>query len=215
MTKRTLNIAEIIIYIITLVLLWIDGSYKMIGKSVYGSYKGVSICSFVDCAIDSTTIDSPIFPIGWIFIAFIVFYLVILFIEVLDIKKLDKKVTTSLSVALLALFLIISFYVDSKSGGTYEYNGDLRRSHLEMGTLFYVNVILLLISASFDVLKNYMNENKMLNTILNKFIVSKENTQDTTLAGTADELKKFKELLDSGVITQEEFDSKKKQLLDL
>jgi predicted Zn-dependent peptidase len=32
---------------------------------------------------------------------------------------------------------------------------------------------------------------------------------------TADELKKFKELLDSGVITQEEFDAKKKQLLGL
>ena len=31
----------------------------------------------------------------------------------------------------------------------------------------------------------------------------------------ADELKKFKELLDCGAITQEEFDKKKKQLLDL
>ena len=31
----------------------------------------------------------------------------------------------------------------------------------------------------------------------------------------ADELKKFKELLDSGLITQEEFDAKKKQLLGL
>ena len=34
-------------------------------------------------------------------------------------------------------------------------------------------------------------------------------------ASNADELKKFKELLDSGVITQEEFDAKKKQLLGL
>ena len=32
---------------------------------------------------------------------------------------------------------------------------------------------------------------------------------------TADELKKFKELLDAGIITQEEFDAKKKQLLGL
>ncbi|MBR5012842.1 MAG: SHOCT domain-containing protein [Clostridia bacterium] len=32
---------------------------------------------------------------------------------------------------------------------------------------------------------------------------------------SADELKKFKELLDMGVITQEEFDQKKKQLLGL
>ena len=31
----------------------------------------------------------------------------------------------------------------------------------------------------------------------------------------ADEIKKYKELLDSGIITQEEFDAKKKQLLGL
>jgi predicted Zn-dependent peptidase len=31
----------------------------------------------------------------------------------------------------------------------------------------------------------------------------------------ADELKKFKELLDGGIISQEEFDAKKKQLLGL
>ena len=32
---------------------------------------------------------------------------------------------------------------------------------------------------------------------------------------TADEIKKFKELLDSGAITKEEYDTKKKELLDL
>ena len=32
---------------------------------------------------------------------------------------------------------------------------------------------------------------------------------------SADEIKKYKELLDSGIITQEEFDLKKKQLLGL
>lgn len=43
-------------------------------------------------------------------------------------------------------------------------------------------------------------------------------TQESTPASAvsaADELKKFKELLDMGVITQEEFDAKKKQLLGL
>lgn len=41
-----------------------------------------------------------------------------------------------------------------------------------------------------------------------------EMTGDTAL-GAADELRKYKELLDTGVITQEEFDAKKKQLLGL
>ena len=38
---------------------------------------------------------------------------------------------------------------------------------------------------------------------------------DTPALSTADELRKFKELLDSGVITEEEFDAKKKELLGL
>lgn len=40
-------------------------------------------------------------------------------------------------------------------------------------------------------------------------------TNITQVQSSADELKKFKELLDSGIITQEEFDAKKKQLLGL
>ncbi len=41
------------------------------------------------------------------------------------------------------------------------------------------------------------------------------NTPTTNTVSAADELKKFKELLDMGAITQEEFDAKKKQLLGL
>ena len=42
-----------------------------------------------------------------------------------------------------------------------------------------------------------------------------ENNSTVAAVSSADELKKFKELLDSGIITQEEFDAKKKQLLGL
>lgn len=40
-------------------------------------------------------------------------------------------------------------------------------------------------------------------------------SRSNNLPSTADEILKFKELMDSGVITQEEFDAKKKQLLGL
>ena len=47
--------------------------------------------------------------------------------------------------------------------------------------------------------------------------IAKINAQQNgqSAISSADELKKFKELLDSGVLTQEEFDEKKKQLLGL
>lgn len=50
-------------------------------------------------------------------------------------------------------------------------------------------------------------------------IVERENratgTNQNVYQGTADDLKKYKDLLDGGVISQEEFDAKKKQLLGL
>lgn len=45
--------------------------------------------------------------------------------------------------------------------------------------------------------------------------VRSEAKKEETEVGSADEIKKFKELLDMGAITQEEFDAKKKQLLGL
>ena len=46
-------------------------------------------------------------------------------------------------------------------------------------------------------------------------IKAKQNSGENSTLSAADELRKFKELLDQGVITQEEFDAKKKQLLGL
>lgn len=45
--------------------------------------------------------------------------------------------------------------------------------------------------------------------------VAEEPTQPQANIGVADEIKKYKDLLDSGAITEEEFDAKKKQLLGL
>ena len=48
--------------------------------------------------------------------------------------------------------------------------------------------------------------------------IKNSNFAPTTVVSSvspAEELKKFKELLDCGILTQEEFDAKKKQLLGL
>lgn len=49
--------------------------------------------------------------------------------------------------------------------------------------------------------------------VMEKFEESKNKKFVTSNISTADELKKFKELLDSGVISQEDFDTQKKKLL--
>lgn len=57
-------------------------------------------------------------------------------------------------------------------------------------------------------------QDKMNNIITVKKVVTAEQPEDVHM-GAAGELKNYKDLLDSGVITQEEFEAKKKQLLGL
>lgn len=70
----------------------------------------------------------------------------------------------------------------------------------------------------FRLIKNYKEIADVLNSQL-KDLQQEDSTQvqiqQVQAPSTAIELKQYKELLDSGIITQEEFDAKKKQLLGL
>lgn len=46
-----------------------------------------------------------------------------------------------------------------------------------------------------------------------QYVVNNPAPTNNAVSSVADELKKYKELLDTGIITQEDFDTKKKQLL--
>ena len=63
----------------------------------------------------------------------------------------------------------------------------------------------------------YNEEARKIKEHIDEFIANPPAQTATVIQQTssADELKKFKELLDGGIITQEEFDAKKKQLLGL
>lgn len=67
----------------------------------------------------------------------------------------------------------------------------------------------------FKFLENTNDILKEISKLLNNRQSNKNTTTIANNNSNADELKKYKELLDSGVITQEEFDTKKKQLLNL
>lgn len=70
---------------------------------------------------------------------------------------------------------------------------------------------------TFYFLENSEDFHKVISDlIINRQSLNSEKVFKTqTPQSNADELKKYKDLLDSGVITQEEFDKKKQQLLDL
>ena len=68
----------------------------------------------------------------------------------------------------------------------------------------------------------YIEKSKEIRKVLCDLLIERQKEKEkvqavptSTAASPAEELKKYKELLDSGIITQEDFDAKKKQLLGL
>ncbi len=68
---------------------------------------------------------------------------------------------------------------------------------------------------SFVLIKNRDEVIKAISDLIVERQIKAPAVVETAKSDSADEIKKYKDLLDSGVITQEEFDAKKKQLLGL
>ena len=80
------------------------------------------------------------------------------------------------------------------------------------------HIIIHTISKDFDFLVTYKKD--IIQNIQRTFdairaTATQKPIQQTTTISEADELAKFKKLLDQGIITEEEFDAKKKQILSL
>ena len=63
----------------------------------------------------------------------------------------------------------------------------------------------------------FIENSKEIRELLCQLLIDRQGKPQSVIPhkSNADEIKKYKELLDSGIITQEEFDAKKKQLLGL
>lgn len=101
--------------------------------------------------------------------------------------------------------------------------GSRIKKSLPFNMISQVNVVNGALAATITVINTGGSENITLNAVNKKeavkakaLIESKMHTCSVdTLPSQADEIKKIKDLLDSGAITQEEFDAKKKQLLGI
>lgn len=95
-------------------------------------------------------------------------------------------------------------YIQFGIGGGIENRGTLKDAHSDENTITF--------SSSKD---NAIAQN--IKSYIEKQIVEQRKLSSSIILQTsnADEIKKYKELLDQNIITQEEFDAKKKQLLGL
>ena len=86
-------------------------------------------------------------------------------------------------------------------------------SYYENNELRVMNVETAHIDTTIEALRKLIPAKEETAVLINQTVAN--NISPYTSNSNADELKKFKELLDSGIITQEEFDAKKKQILGL
>lgn len=116
----------------------------------------------------------------------------------------------------LLLCLFVPFY---QIYWTYKTAQRVNKIAAGKGTSSDLSTLCLILAIFVPIIPPILIQDKMNNivTIGDAKTTSTQKPQvtDNTVLGAAEELKKYKELLDNGVITQEEFDAKKKQLLGL
>lgn len=196
MTKKNLNLAALICQAISIVLLFIPGMYywEHWVPHQYGAmrlaYQGA--ISFFTAAGNTNPV------LGYLILLLMVVNLVILIVYVFKgsserIKKI-YPVLPSLVVVLMVLFSILASIMDD-----YGYCAPIN-------WLFYVNMFFIVATTLLVFMrlsKNIKDEPRKVKVV------------SVATISNAEELAKYKELLDSGVISQEEFDAKKKQILGL
>ena len=197
MTKFKLNIAEMICQAISLTLLFLPGMYNWEHwEEIYGGYgdwlSSRTPFSFFDVAGNTYIV------LGIIIIVLMLANLIFALLAILaPIRFKNGKIYSILPFITIVLMVVFSVICGIKDNWGY---------CAPISWLFYIEMLFLIATAVIALMKC---SSKVKEEPLKVKVVSASNI------GNADELKKYKELLDSGVITQEEFDAKKKQLLGL
>lgn len=192
--KRIVNILEIIIQAITVLLLFCKGMYVGYDGSKYYSL------SFSDVKIGMAKL---------FLIVLISLFVINIVICLGSIKRNNVDKDGVLHVIIPIVNVIIMFAMGPLFFSYHIENSQYMNVYIKrVDWLFYTNILLLFAIVVISLIKRS-------NTVVPKIKEQPQIINNIQQTSNADELKKFKDLLDSGIITQEEFDAKKKQLLGL
>ena len=164
---------------------------------------------------------------------FLCYFLLLCFIasiilNIISLKKEFKKfILITLSGVSFVMFIIFEYYVSTATDGhgdpwEYDYYFSFENT-IGVYIVLIILFIALVLSAVATFLKNplpntqYMQQNPQQYMQQNMAPLENTNNNFTTTKepDNFEKINKYKNLLDQGIITQEEFDKKKKELLDL
>lgn len=168
-------------------------------------------------AIIASAVIGVTLLVGRINVATVVALVIKVIIEIIDLIRWFS-LNSIISLVIAILLLICGIMVISKNAKGAKILGFIPVGLFALNTIlsFYLSVWLIwdiLVVLSYILFALYINsiqydEAKNVNPVIS-------NSLNTAEIGTADKLLQYKELLDTGIISQEEFEEKKKQVLGL
>lgn len=189
MKRKIINIVELILHLITLAILFFS-KYEV--AKITGLHNGLPVYSTTEK--DTFFWYKELFENPIYCIPLIILWAISIVMCIVSIFSKQKGVDGKMHAALPIINFVFTTWV---------------MLSLAVSNNFFVVILLMFIIMIIGFVKRSTliapKEEKQPQQVIN-------NIQKTS---NADELKKYKDLLDSGVITQEEFDQKKKQLLGL
>lgn len=185
--KKVINVINIVLSFTLLLLAYIPACVKL--KDYYASSIGSYIWHGVEYSYGVYMSVSGLIMIGALAISVFLSF--------------TKYYFTTIAPAIVNLFMILHNYFE------LQHTANINYITKDFIVVLIIIVAICIILNSIWAIANYILEKCKISKITETVI--KQEIQQSN----ADELKKYKDLLDSAVITQEEFEVKKKQLLDL
>ena len=188
MKRKIINIVELVLHFITLGVLFFS---KYESALITGYYNGLPVYSSTEKAEYfwyKELFENPIYCLP-----LIILWTISIVMCIVSIFSKQKGVDGKMHAALPIINFAITTWV---------------MLSLTISKAFFVITFLMFII----IIIGFVKRSKLIVGEIEKPQQVINNIQETS---NADELKKYKDLLDSGVITQEEFEAKKKQLLGL
>lgn len=200
--KRNYKIFAMLLLIINIITCFIPGYfYERIWEYEWPGSRQIAKlgCTMFDVTTDVFSHSGPAYTFAcFVVVCWVACIGVILFSI---IRNKDHKLIGYAPCICLVLFFAYIIYMNS---ATYYWSNGNGYTNYSVNWLFYISLALQISAAALMVIAMYAKED-------HTFVFHRPSQK----ISTAEELSKYKALLDSGAITQEEFEAKKKQLLDL
>ena len=234
--KKIFGLIGMIVVSVETFFLFFPGVFIWNFHTADGSLKSLRLKIFFGCwSANSYEVEKIVGVISVIFVSFLIVTVVAFLLNLLRKNNFFTKLFVFSSIPGFVLLIIITV-ITCASEKPWGKDGSYVKC--DAGFVYYLIILLHIASIVFAFILHFSKDKETVpvmnhtqakpmpgqyapmqyppvQNVSGQTLPIQNAPQQTPVSNTAEEIKQYKELLDQGVITQEEFDAKKKQLLEL